>query len=68
MDANTVINALGTYHVTRNMNEVTQDRSPIHVSFVKSALTSHHIASNMNELTQEKSHMHANTVKSALAD
>ena len=50
------------------MNELTQERSRIHASIVKSALAYKEIASDMNELTQERSRMHASIVKSALAN
>ena len=50
------------------MNELTQERSRIHASIVKSALASLQVASDMNELTQERSRIHANIVKSALAN
>ena len=48
------------------MNEVTQERSRIHASIVKSPLATHHFANDMNELTQERSHMHVSIVKSPL--
>jgi len=49
------------------MNELTQERSRIHASIVKSALGSHHPARNMNELILERSPIHASIVNSALA-
>ena len=48
------------------MNELTQERSRIHASIVKSPLGTHHIARDMNGLTQERSRIHASIVKSPL--
>jgi len=49
------------------MSELTQERSRIHASIVKSALADYKFASYMNEFTQERSRIHASIVKSALA-
>ena len=52
-------------NILSNLNELTQERSRIHASIVKSALAGHQIASDMNELTQVRSRIHASIVKSA---
>ena len=56
--------ALVTHPLLSNMNEPTQERSPIHASIVKCAIASRHTARNMNEPTQEKIHIYASIVKS----
>ena len=48
------------------MSGLTQERSHIHASIVKSPLATHHIASGMNGPTQERSRMQASIVKSPL--
>jgi len=49
------------------MNELTQEKSRIPASIVKSVLRSPQTASNMNEFTQERSHIHASIVTSLFA-
>jgi len=53
MNANIVKRALGYTKVTRNMYELTQERSRIRVSIVKNALAALQVASDMKQLTQE---------------
>jgi len=48
------------------MNELTQERSHIHASIVKSLLIGHQAASGMREHTQQRSLILASIVKSPL--